>query len=79
MSLENLGVLDADVMIVSYPTDADLKFLESSPLIQRLDAVKNGTYVRLDQPTALALGFPSALSIPYGLDRTVTAVANVLE
>lgn len=78
VSLENLGVLDADVMIVSYPTDADRKFLESSPLFQQLNAVKNGTYVRLDQSTSTALGFPSALSIPYGLDQTVTAVANVL-
>jgi iron complex transport system substrate-binding protein len=79
VSLENLGVLDADVMMISYTTSDDRTFLESNPLFQQLDAVKNGNYVRLEQTESAALGFPSALSIPWGLERTVTAIANVLE
>ncbi|MGH3915748.1 MAG: iron-siderophore ABC transporter substrate-binding protein [Pseudonocardiaceae bacterium] len=78
VSLENLGVLDADLMLVSFPAAADRLFLESSPLFGQLDAVKNGAYVVFDNPVSLALGFPSALSIPYGLDRTVTAIADAL-
>jgi iron complex transport system substrate-binding protein len=79
VSLENLGVLEADVMLVSYTTPADRTFLESQQVFQELDAVKDGKYVRQEQIVAAALGFPSALSIPWGLDRTVTAIANVLE
>ncbi|MGH3616064.1 MAG: iron-siderophore ABC transporter substrate-binding protein [Pseudonocardia sp.] len=78
VSPENLDVLDADVMLISYPTAADRAFLESSPLFQQLDAVRNGTYILLDNSVSPALGFPSALSIPYGLDRTVAAVTEVL-
>jgi len=78
VSLENLNVLDADVMLVSYPSATDQTFLESSPLFEQLNAVRIGTYVVFDQPVSVALGFPSALSIPYGLDRTVAAIAEVL-
>ncbi|MGH3839775.1 MAG: hypothetical protein ACRDSF_29330 [Pseudonocardiaceae bacterium] len=53
-------------MIISYPTDDDRTFLESNPVFQQLDAVKNGKYVRLEQADSAALGFPSALSIPLG-------------
>ncbi|MGQ0773128.1 MAG: iron-siderophore ABC transporter substrate-binding protein [Pseudonocardiales bacterium] len=79
VSLENLSVLDtADLMLVSYPSPADRTFIESSPLFPQLNAVKNGTYVVFEQSVALALGFPSALSIPYGLDRMVAAIADAL-
>lgn len=79
VSLENLGVLDtADLMLVSYPSATDQSFLESSPLFPQLDAVENGTYVVFETPVALATSFPSALSIPYGLDRMVDAIAAAL-
>lgn len=79
VSLENLRVLDADLMLVSYPDDTGQAFLESSPIFQQLEAVKNGNYVPLDKAVSAALGFPSALSIPYGLDQTVNAVARILK
>ncbi|MGH3475937.1 MAG: hypothetical protein ACRDQD_03765 [Nocardioidaceae bacterium] len=50
-------------MMISYPTADDRTFLESNPVFQQLDAVKNGKYVRLEQADSAALGFPSALSI----------------
>lgn len=78
MSLENLDVLDADIVFVNYVTGDDRALIESNQVFQQLDAVKNGNYLALGLPVALATGFPSPLSIPYGLDRTVTAVAKVL-
>lgn len=78
VSLENVGVLDADVMLITYPAADDRTFLESSQLFQQLDAVKNRAYVPLDFQVAVALGFPTPLSIPYGLDRAVTEVAKAL-
>ena len=78
VSLENLRLLDADIMIVTYTTDDDRTFIESNQIFQQLDAVKNGNYVPLDLSVALALGFPSVLTIPYALDRAVPAVAKVL-
>lgn len=78
VSLENLSVLDAEIMIVTYTTDDDRTLLESNQVFQQLDAVKDGNYIPLDLPVALALGFPSTLTIPYALDRAVPAVAKVL-
>lgn len=78
VSLENLGVLDADIMFVTYVSDDDRTLIESNPVFQQLDAVKNDNYLVLGLPVTLATGFPSPLSIPFGLDRTVTAVAEAL-
>ncbi|MDQ3761426.1 MAG: iron-siderophore ABC transporter substrate-binding protein [Actinomycetota bacterium] len=78
VSLENLGVLEADIMIITYLSDNDRAFLESNQLFQQLDAVKNGNYIPLDFLVSFALAYLSPLTIPYGLDRAVPAMANVL-
>lgn len=78
VSLENLGVLEADVMIITYLTDNDRTFLESNQVFQQLDAVKNGNYLPLDYLVSFALAYLSPLNIPYALDRAVPAVTNVL-
>lgn len=78
VSLENISILSSDVMLISYFTDDDKNFVESSQLFQQLDAVKNGDYIPLEFVVAFALAFPSPLAIPYALDQVVPAVANVL-
>ncbi|HEU0086778.1 MAG TPA: iron-siderophore ABC transporter substrate-binding protein [Pseudonocardiaceae bacterium] len=78
ISPENLGVLDADIMIVTYQTDDDRAFLESSQLFRQLSAVQNGTYVPMDFLVSVAMAFPSPLTIPYALDGMVPAIAKVL-
>ncbi|MGH3813935.1 MAG: hypothetical protein ACRDUV_16025 [Pseudonocardiaceae bacterium] len=78
VSMENLGVLDADVVIIAHFADDDRTFVESSPLFQQLDAVKNGDYIPMEFLVSFALAFLSPLSIPYALDRVVPAVADVL-
>jgi iron complex transport system substrate-binding protein len=78
ISPENIGVLEADVMIVAAQTDDDRNFFESNPLFPQLNAVKNENYIPIPFPVAAAMGFPSPLSIPYALDALVPAVAKVL-
>ncbi|MGH3813934.1 MAG: iron-siderophore ABC transporter substrate-binding protein [Pseudonocardiaceae bacterium] len=78
LSLESLGALDADVMIVTSQTDEDRNIVESSPLFAQLNAVKNGTYIPMDFLVSVAMAFPSPLSIPYALDGMVPAVSRVL-
>jgi iron complex transport system substrate-binding protein len=78
ISPEKLGVLEAEVMIVAAQTDDDRKFVESNPLFSQLNAVKNGNYISIPFPVAVAMGFPSPLSIPYALEEMVPAVAKVL-
>ena len=71
ISLEQLSILDADVVILSYPDPTVRSKLESQAVFQELAAVKRGSYIALDMAAAVAVAFPSALSIPYGLDATV--------
>ena len=78
VSLENLDVLDADVMIVTYLSSTDQTFLESSPLFQQLNAVKNGAYIPLDFMVSVAMAYTSPLSIPYALEGMAPAVAKAL-
>lgn len=78
ISPENLGVLEAEAMIVTAQTDDDRELFESNPLFSQLNAVKNGNYVLIPFPVSVATAFPSPLSIPYALDRIVPAVAKLL-
>jgi iron complex transport system substrate-binding protein len=40
--------------------------------------VRRGAYIALDMTTAIAIGFPSALSIPYGLNAVTPKLAKAL-
>ena len=71
LSLEQLDLLDADVLIISYPSAAARSALEAHPLFTKLPAVRRGSYVALDTTTAVAVAFPSVLSIPYGLQMVL--------
>ncbi|WP_223838698.1 hypothetical protein [Saccharopolyspora pogona] len=53
--------------------------LESNPLFQAVPAVRRGAYAELDLPLALAIGFPSALSIRYALGRIVPKIRTALD
>ncbi len=68
ISLEQLQLLDADVVMLNYFSEEGPS-LESSPLFLQLPAVKRGAYVRLGNDIAIGIAFPSVLSIPYVLDR----------
>jgi iron complex transport system substrate-binding protein len=75
---ENLAVLDADVLILTFNTPAARQQLEASTVFQKIPAVVRGSYIALDLPTAIAIGFPSALSIPYALEQSVPKIAAAL-
>ncbi|MGH8920698.1 MAG: iron-siderophore ABC transporter substrate-binding protein, partial [Actinomycetes bacterium] len=68
--------LDADVLILSFSDPKSRTELEANPLFQALPAVKRGSYLPLDQGTAVAMAFPSLLSIPFALDAVVPKLAT---
>ncbi|MBD0734489.1 iron-siderophore ABC transporter substrate-binding protein [Streptomyces sp. CBMA29] len=76
---ERLDLLDADVIILTYVNDDARKKFEADDLFKRLPAVKRGSYVPLDIGTAVALAFPSLLSIPYGLDAVAPKLATAVK
>ena len=77
VSSELIDVLDADVLILTYTSsDPALRArVEADPLFRRLPAVRRGSYVALDLAAALAMAFPSALSLEYALDQVVGQLA----
>lgn len=79
ISPERLDLLDADVVILTYPNDKVRTEFEANPLFKNLPAVQRGAYLALDFPTAIAVAFPSVLSIPYGLDAAVPKLAAALK
>ncbi|WP_156096452.1 iron-siderophore ABC transporter substrate-binding protein [Amycolatopsis jejuensis] len=78
ISPERLDLLDADVLVLTYATPDSRKRLEAEPLFQQLPAVRRGSYIPLDMTTAIALAFPTALSVPYGLKECVPKIAAAL-
>ncbi|ODU03096.1 MAG: hypothetical protein ABS81_15395 [Pseudonocardia sp. SCN 72-86] len=78
ISAEQLNLLDADVLILTYTAPEARQRIEASELFTRIPAVQRGSYVALDLPAALALAFPSALSIGYGLDQVMPKLQSAL-
>jgi iron complex transport system substrate-binding protein len=78
VSPELLRTLDADVLILSFSTAASRAKLEAEPLFRQIPAVRRGAYVPVDTPTAVSIAFPSAVSIPWGLQRTIPLIARAL-
>jgi iron complex transport system substrate-binding protein len=71
LSAERVDLVDADVVVGTSPSPAELRRATASPLFRRLPAVRRGSYVELPLSPATAIAFPSALSIPYALETLV--------
>lgn len=80
ISDEQMSLLDADLLMINYLTPGARRTLEAKPLFTRLRAVRRGSYIALgsDPPLAIAMAFPSLLSIPYALDEVVPLIARAL-
>jgi iron complex transport system substrate-binding protein len=76
VSAERLDVIEADVLMLTFNTPEVREQLEANPLFQSLRAVQEGRYVALDLSKALALGFPSALSIQYAVDEVLPLIVE---
>ncbi len=84
VSLENLDLVDADVVLIAYPFgDEGLmtqKELESNPLWQKIPAVAKGHWAILDSESGLAsdLAYPDALSYPWVIEQVTPAIVKAL-
>lgn len=76
VSLENIGSIDADILIMWYG-DGARAAAEAQPLFAALNAVKRGSYVALDDPVSVwSTSALSVLSIPYGFPKFVPRLAE---
>lgn len=78
VSPERLDLLDADVLILAFFSAQARTRLERQPLFRGLRAVQRGAYIPIEMTTALAMAFPSALSVPYALGQIVPKIARAI-
>ena len=76
-SQEQFRLMDQDLVVMYGPQ----KEITSNPVVSRLDAVREDRVIYLDltDQFAGALGFASALSLPYLLDHEVGALAAAVD
>ncbi|WP_246788326.1 iron-siderophore ABC transporter substrate-binding protein [Agrobacterium sp. AGB01] len=76
VSLEEISLIDADVLIMWYGEGARAA-AEAQPLFNTVGAVKRGSYVALEDPVDVwSTSALSVLSIPYGFPRFVPRLAE---
>ena len=76
VSLEQIDMLDADILIMWYSPGARAA-AEAQPLFRMLRAVKRGAYVALEDPVDVwSTSALSVLSVPYGFPRFVPRLAQ---
>lgn len=76
ISYENLGTIDADVLITLDEGDEASDALFANPLVQRFRPIVEGHHLRLtDKSFVMATSAPSVIGIPWMLDRFVPELA----
>ncbi|MEE2035280.1 ABC transporter substrate-binding protein, partial [Rhodococcus chondri] len=77
VSNENLGMLDADLLIV-LPIYVDSAEVTDNPLYQQIPAVQDGRALVLESGSDIAdaISMNSALSIPFALEQLVPRLAE---
>jgi len=71
LSLENLSVLDADIIVVAASSQQELDTFAKSPVVESLGAMRRGAYVPFDYTTAVSIAFPSTLSLQWAMTHVV--------
>ncbi|GAA3628103.1 iron-siderophore ABC transporter substrate-binding protein [Kineosporia mesophila] len=69
LSMEKIGALDADFLLMGFATDDLQKELEGNKQYTGIPAVKDGRSVEVDAFTAGAVNNPTILNIPWQLDQ----------
>lgn len=83
VSVENMDMLDADVLLVGYPFGDEGIFtqtaLENNQLFQQLQAVQSGSYGLLSDDVASPLAYPSPLSQPWVLEQMIAQFEQIVK
>ena len=80
LALESLGDLDSDVLLIYGTTDEEIEAFIASPEGQLMDQVVEGRYAKLVGPSLIAsVGPPTALSLSWGLESFVSALAGAIK
>lgn len=76
ISMEQVGLLDADVMFVGYASEELRKNLNENPLFQQIPAVQDGRVAYMDELAATAQNHPTVLNVPWQLQEFEPVLAK---
>lgn len=83
IALENIGKLDADIVLLAYAARPDQannrSTVESSAPFKALNAVKTGHYRELDASRAYSLAYPSPLGVQENVRVLVPTIAEAVK
>ncbi|GAA2804703.1 iron-siderophore ABC transporter substrate-binding protein [Saccharopolyspora taberi] len=69
LGAEQLDKLDADLLVIAFATPQAQHAFETNPLVRNTPAMTSGSYVVADRQLISQLRYPSALGIPWALDK----------
>lgn len=76
-STENIQILDSDLLIISTTNDELKAKLPTLPGYDTLTSVKNDGIIHMEYPDVFGLNTPSALSVPFVLEKITPALEAV--
>lgn len=82
ISGEQLGLLDADVLILQVNSPEERAAVEASPLLRQMRAAQEGRiifFVGLDDPVYGALSFSTVLSLPYAVEELAPRLSAAVD
>ena len=79
ISIEEIGAIDADLILIAHMAPDAETATESSPLFDALDGVKDGGYQSWNLLAAPALRTPTALSLYWGLNTISGTLSTVAD
>jgi iron complex transport system substrate-binding protein len=81
LSDERMDLLDRDLIVWNVGVDPGLRAeIEGKPLYPRLDAVREGRELFIEDPLVSgALTWSTVLSLPYAIEHLVPQLAEVVE
>ncbi|MFJ8431258.1 iron-siderophore ABC transporter substrate-binding protein [Kitasatospora sp. NPDC094019] len=78
VSSENLAVLNADLVVMFFPSAEAQKTFEANAAFSQIPAVKEGRYITVDSSEAFALISPGVLNVEWAADRIVPRIEKAL-
>ena len=78
VSAENLGVINADLVVVFFPSAEAQKTFEANAAFSQIPAVKEGRYITVNSSEAFALISPGVLNVEWATDQILPRIEKAL-
>ncbi|MFF5209441.1 iron-siderophore ABC transporter substrate-binding protein [Streptosporangium sp. NPDC000396] len=78
VSAERLDLIDADLVVMFFPSPEAQKTFESNAVFSKIPAVREGRYVTVDTSLAFALIAPGVLNVSWAVDQFLPKLDKAL-